>query len=73
MAVAQNRDVLALNTALEELARMNPRQATTVELRFFGGLDATEMVAALGVSKSTIDRDWRVAKAWLEAEVRRAR
>jgi RNA polymerase sigma factor (TIGR02999 family) len=73
VAVAQNRDVLALNTALEELARMNPRQARTVELRFFGGLDAAEIVAVLGVSKSTVDRDWKVAKAWLEAEVRRGR
>jgi RNA polymerase sigma factor (TIGR02999 family) len=71
--VSRNRDVLALDAALEELARMNPRQARAVELRFFGGLDVTEIVEALGVSKSTVDRDWRVAKAWLEAEIRRER
>lgn len=71
VSISRNRDVLALDAALEELARMNPRQAKTVELRFFGGLDANEIVAALGVSKSTVDRDWRVARAWLEAEIRR--
>jgi RNA polymerase sigma factor (TIGR02999 family) len=71
--VARNRDVLALDTALEELARLNPRQARTVELRFFGGLNVTEIVAVLGVSESTVDRDWRVARAWLEAEIRRER
>lgn len=71
VSISRNRDVLALDAALEELARMNPRQARTVELRFFGGLDVTEIVEALGVSKSTVDRDWRVARAWLEAEIRR--
>jgi RNA polymerase sigma factor (TIGR02999 family) len=71
VSVSRNQDVLALDAALEELARMNPRQARTVELRFFGGLDIPEIVAALGVSKSTVDRDWRVAKAWLQAEIRK--
>lgn len=73
VSISRNRDVLALDEALEELGRMNPRQARTVELRFFGGLDVPEIVAALGVSRSTVDRDWRVAKAWLEAEIRRER
>jgi RNA polymerase sigma factor (TIGR02999 family) len=71
VAVSRNRDVLALDAALDELARVNPRQAKGVELRFFGGLNVTEIVAALGVSESTVDRDWRVARAWLEAEIRR--
>jgi len=73
VSISRNRDVVALDDALEELARMNPRQARTVELRFFGGLDIPEIVAALGVSQSTVERDWRVAKAWLEAEIRRSR
>jgi RNA polymerase sigma factor (TIGR02999 family) len=73
VSISRNRDVVALDAALQELARMNPRQAQTVELRFFGGLDVSEIVAALGVSKSTVDRDWRVAKAWLEAEIRKER
>lgn len=73
LPVSRNRDVLALDAALEELGRVNPRQARTVELRFFGGLSNTEIVAVLGVSESTVDRDWRVARAWLEAEIRRER
>jgi RNA polymerase sigma factor (TIGR02999 family) len=73
VAVTRDRDVLALDAALEELERLNPRQARTVELRFFGGLDAAEIVEALGVSQSTVDRDWRVARAWLEAEIRKER
>jgi hypothetical protein len=59
VAVARNRDVLALDAALEELARLNPRQASGVELRFFGGLNVTEIVAALGVSEGAVERDWR--------------
>jgi RNA polymerase sigma factor (TIGR02999 family) len=73
VSVSRNRDVIALDAALDELARRNPRQARAVELRFFGGLNVTEMVNVLGVSESTIDRDWRVARAWLEAEIARGR
>jgi RNA polymerase sigma factor (TIGR02999 family) len=73
VAVSQNRDLLALDAALIELARLNQRQATAVELRFFGGLDPTEIMAVLGVSERTLQRDWRVARAWLETEVRRRR
>jgi RNA polymerase sigma factor (TIGR02999 family) len=65
-------ELLALNTALEDLARMNPRQAMMVESRFFGGLDITETAALLNVSEATVLRDWRAAKAWLTHELRRA-
>jgi RNA polymerase sigma factor (TIGR02999 family) len=65
-------DLLALDTALEELARIHPRQAMMVESRFFGGLDITETAALLDVSEATILRDWRAAKAWLAHELRRA-
>jgi len=65
------RDVLALHEALEELGRMNPRQATLVKSRYFGGLGVAETAALLGVSEKTIDRDWRAAKAWLASEIRR--
>ncbi|HUI41947.1 MAG TPA: ECF-type sigma factor [Terriglobia bacterium] len=65
-------NLLALNTALDELAHMNPRQAVMVEGRFFGGLDVTETAELLGVSEATILRDWRAAKAWLAHELRRA-
>jgi RNA polymerase sigma factor (TIGR02999 family) len=66
------QDLLALDTALEELARIQPRQAMMVESRFFGGLDVTETAALLEVSEATILRDWRAAKAWLAHELRRA-
>jgi RNA polymerase sigma factor (TIGR02999 family) len=65
-------ELLALNTALEALARMNPRQAVMVESRFFGGLDVPETAALLDVSEATVLRDWRAAKAWLTHELRRA-
>jgi RNA polymerase sigma factor (TIGR02999 family) len=67
------QDVLALDRALDELARLQPRQALMVESRFFGGLDATETAALLEVSEATILRDWRAAKAWLAHELRQAR
>ena len=63
--------ILALDTALEELARIQPRQAMMVESRFFGGLDITETATLLEVSEATILRDWRAAKAWLAHELRR--
>jgi RNA polymerase sigma factor (TIGR02999 family) len=66
-------DVLALDTALDDLARVSPRQALMVESRFFGGLDVAETAALLEVSEATILRDWRAAKAWLAAELMRGR
>jgi RNA polymerase sigma factor (TIGR02999 family) len=65
------QDLLALDTALEQLARIQPRQAMMVESRFFGGLDITETATLLEVSEATILRDWRAAKAWLAHELRR--
>ena len=57
--------ILDLNDALEELNRVDPRRASVVECRFFGGLDIDETAAALGLSTATVKRDWRVARAWL--------
>jgi RNA polymerase sigma factor (TIGR02999 family) len=71
-AASCGQELLALDTALEELARIQPRQAMMVESRFFGGLDITETAALLEVSEATILRDWRAAKAWLAHELRRA-
>jgi RNA polymerase sigma factor (TIGR02999 family) len=70
--VTTSRDVLALNEALNQLAELNPRQATMVEFRFFIGMDVAETATAMGVSKSVIERDWRAARAWLEVTVRGA-
>lgn len=64
-------DVLALDAALESLARLSPRQAAIVESRFYGGLDVRETAAALGVSEATVERDWRAARAWLAVELQR--
>ncbi len=66
-------DLLGLDTALEELARLHPRQAVMVESRFFGGLDVAETAELLGISEATVLRDWRAAKAWLAHELRAAR
>jgi RNA polymerase sigma factor (TIGR02999 family) len=63
--VACERELLGLDTALDELARMEPRQAMMVESRFFGGLEVAEIAELLEVSEATILRDWRAAKAWL--------
>ncbi len=64
-------DLLALNDALEDLARLHPRQATLVESRFFGGLEMIEIAELLDVSEATVLRDWRAARAWLAKELRR--
>ena len=71
-AALAGEDLLALDRALDELARLEPRQALMVESRFFGGLDVGETAELLDVSEATILRDWRAAKAWLAHELRQA-
>ena len=66
-------DLLALDAALDDLARINPRQAAMVECRYFGGLEVAEAAALLDVSVATINRDWRAARAWLEEQIVRTR
>lgn len=63
------KDVLALDEALKELARMDPRKAQVVELRYFGGLSVEEAAEALGISGVTVMRDWTSARAWLYREL----
>lgn len=67
-------DVIQLDAALSRLAQDHPRQATVVELRFFGGLSAEEVVEAMSatgekVSLRTVERDWRFSRAWLQNEL----
>jgi RNA polymerase sigma factor (TIGR02999 family) len=62
-------DLLALDAALEQLARLQPRQAALVEYRFFGGYELTEIADLLDVSPSTLARDWRAVRAWLALEL----
>jgi RNA polymerase sigma factor (TIGR02999 family) len=64
-------ELVALDHSLDKLAQMNPRQATVVESRFFGGMEMAEISELLGISEATVLRDWRAAKAWLGQEVRR--
>jgi RNA polymerase sigma factor (TIGR02999 family) len=68
-AAAGTDVILALDQALRDLAKIQPRQATLVESRFFGGLDVAETAELLDVSESTVLRDWRAAKAWLANEL----
>lgn len=58
-------DFIDLDAALDELGRLNPRQAQLVELRYFGGLENSEIATILGVSEPTLVRDWRIARVWL--------
>ena len=66
-------ELLALEDALRELERLEPRQAQLVESRFYGGLDVTETAALLDVSEATVHREWRAAKAWLKHRLRQGR
>jgi len=59
-----------LDAALEDLAKLDERQARVVELRFFGGLSIEETAEVLAVSPATVKRDWLVARAWLHRELR---
>ena len=65
----QDDGILRIDTALQELARINPRQALMVESRFFGGLELSETAELLDVSEATVLRDWRVVKAWLSHQL----
>ncbi len=69
----RREDLLALEDALKELERLEPRQALLVESRFYGGMDVAETAALLDVSEATVHREWRVAKAWLQHRLRQAR
>lgn len=66
---APDLDLLALDAALAELANRDERQARIVELRFFGGLEMSQIAEALGVSLPTVERDWRAARAWLGTRI----
>ncbi len=62
-------ELVALDDALQELAKVDPRKCQVVELRFFGGLSVEETAEALKVSEVTVMRDWSMAKAWLHREL----
>jgi RNA polymerase sigma factor (TIGR02999 family) len=66
----QEVDVIALHEALDRLAEWNERQSRVMTLRYFGGLTMPEVAATLGVSVVTVERDWRLARAWLGGQLR---
>jgi RNA polymerase sigma factor (TIGR02999 family) len=67
----QSADVLALDKALRELEKIDPRKSQIVELRFFGGLSQEETAEALNVSVGTVRRDWSLGRAWLARELKK--
>ena len=71
LAPAKSRplDVVALDDALNELARLNPQHSRMIELRFLTGLSIEETAQAMGISPATVKRDWAVARAWLHREL----
>ena len=70
-AGARGIEMLALDEALETLFKVDGRKGRVVELRHFGGLSVEETAEVIGVSPETVKRDWRMAKAWLFAELSR--
>ena len=62
-------DLLALHEALEELAIIDPQQSRIVELKFFGGLSIEETAEVLGIGHATVERDWKMARAWLRRKL----
>lgn len=71
LARERPEDFLRLDDALAELQRADPAAAHLVELKFFGGLTLEEIAEALQCSSSTVERQWRAARAWLRAELQR--
>ena len=65
-------DLIALDDALNDLARLDPQQSRIVELRFFGGLSIEETAEVMGISPATVKRHWSTARLWLHREMSRA-
>jgi RNA polymerase sigma factor (TIGR02999 family) len=65
----QGLDVAAVHEALDRLAARNGRQAQVMTLRYYGGMTVSEVAAALGISEVTVERDWRLARAWLAGQL----
>ena len=69
LATEPQIDLLALHEALEELATIDSQQARIVELKFFGGLSIEETAEVVGVGHATVERDWKMARAWLRRKL----
>ena len=64
-------DLLVLDDALQSLSKLHPQQERIIELQYFGGLSIESTARLLGISTSTVSRDWNVARAWLRRELTR--
>jgi RNA polymerase sigma factor (TIGR02999 family) len=71
LSSTRDRELIDIDDALHELAKMDPRKARVIELRLFGGLSVDETAETLKVSPQTVMRDWRLARAWLTRELSR--
>lgn len=73
LVVCQERstELVALDEALNQLSQIDEQQGRIVEMRFFGGLSIEEIGEVLGISRSTVKREWNVAKAWLTRQMKR--
>lgn len=69
VSMERAEELVSLDDALKELARLSPRQSQVIELRYFGGLSVTETADVLKISSDTVTRDWNHAKAWLHREL----
>lgn len=69
LAIKPDLDVLALHEALEELATIDPQQSRIVELKFFGGLSIEETAEVMRLGHATVERDWKMARAWLRRKL----
>ena len=70
---SQSLDILAVHEAIDRLTDLNARQGQAMTLRYFGGLTVAEIASALDVSVVTVERDCRLARAWLHAQLRDGR
>ena len=70
LSASPDLDILALHEALEELAQLDPQQERIVELKFFGGLSIDEVAEVLSIGHATVERDWKMARAWLRLKLR---
>jgi RNA polymerase sigma factor (TIGR02999 family) len=68
---APSVDLIALDNALNELARLDPQQSRIVEMRFFAGLSIEDTAEVIGISRTTVKREWATARAWLLREMSR--
>lgn len=69
LSIAPDKDMVALDDALNRLAEFDPQQARVVEMKYFGGLTIEEIAEVLDISPATVKREWATAKAWLFREL----